>query len=456
VRWGLAGGAVAAGIIACDGLWVGDTPRPTLKESDLFCVAPACPELVIDSNAIASVEPTVTITARRAETNLGAESVPVDVEIGRCSAPVDASASDAALVTEDAGEEEEEGGLGLGTLGPQCKHRKASEFCTAGLDVIDPATAAHFELLEDTGCKKPARGSTTQLNCTLDPSGQATFRVRSLGSSSPVLLADYLPICVRPATKSGAFHDTEVRVVPREGTARFAVAIADDDSALAASAGARCDSLVAECSKAVARARLRAGVISADLSQGSTRTNDFRALQRDLTIVVGLDPASPQAFLSSNAECTQPEGGEASTLSLAIERGQRQSALFFLCAPANAASYRVVATLFGTVTDAGSASASNSAVENRPKEVEAPSLVKGFSVDPSQRTLLATNCDGLTEPAKGTDFKTISPPQGGTNNTVVVESCEAGTSTDAAAQDAGDGGACSIELTLNSGDTSTL
>lgn len=449
--WCAAGAAIAIGV-ACDGLWVGDTPRPTLKEHDSFCVAPACPELVIDSSAIASVEPTVTITARRSETNLGAESVPVDVTIGSCASADDASAPD--------GSSSEQDGGGSGTLGPQCKPN-ASVGCTTGFNLIDPATAAHFELIEDNGCKK---ASSTQLNCTLDPSGQATFRVRSLDTSSPALLADYLPICVRPATKAEPpfSFDTEVRVVPRAGTARFAAAIVKvDDIAPTPAAGTPCDSLIADCNARVVRARLRAGIISADVAQGSTRQADFRIVQRDLTIAVALDQTSSQAFLSSDANCTQADGGavgDGGTVSLTIERGQRESAPFFLCAPSKAASFRLIPTLSGTATDAGAGSASNSAVENRPLELDEVSLAKGYSVDPDQRLLLKTTCDGESAPASKTDFVAITPPlaPSPTNNTVVVGSCEASTSTDAAAQDAGDGGTCSIPLTLVSGGTCTL
>src|SRR5262245_55920089 len=81
----------AAVASACQTLYGVDTPRRSLQKPDSFEVEPQCPDLTIDSASLVATLRVITLTGRRWQTGLGAESVPVTVNIGPCEgATVDA------------------------------------------------------------------------------------------------------------------------------------------------------------------------------------------------------------------------------------------------------------------------------------------------------------------------------------------------------------------------------
>ena len=182
VAFALTVGSAASG---CNwsALWGQDAPRPALDSNDDFRVVPRCPELIVDPSALATVPTYVTLSGRRRDSGLGAEGVPVTVTLGQCdtqdAGTPDAEPIDAAVGDADAGDE-------------------ATGGCGAGLPLLDEAVGK-LELIgtAERGCRQR---SPSELDCTLNARGEASFEVSGVFPNDEVSLGGYLPICVAPVS----------------------------------------------------------------------------------------------------------------------------------------------------------------------------------------------------------------------------------------------------------------
>jgi hypothetical protein len=450
----------------CDSLWVYDSPRPHLKGNDKFEATPPCPDLVIDPKALAAPSRRITLTGRRYETGLGAESVPVQVRIGPCCGVPSGSDAEPQSTIETS-----LGPLLERSAGEQmCSAEAATAGCSSGLNALNSTTGRGFELVapEHRGCR--AR-SSSHLECLLDPNGEAEFDVRGqLDFDELALVSAYLPVCVKPHDDStpdggGKSHATEVRVVPRPGTARFALAVVKlHDVVPPVPFEAMCESVL-QCGDLRPRAKFQAGVVSVDIPRSSIDERDFLAVAREVPLTVQLltltAPSSDpnRVFLATDENCRATDTGS-TTLSLSIRPGESTTASFFLCGPAHAAVYRL--TVSGNDrgaqgSDAGSATVASNALVTHPLEVQVTALAKRYFADRSggQRILSAENCEGMQSRVPVAAVRLV-PPLVGDSESVVIN-CPGLPPGDAAVADAanpeGDGAVCNpVRVELKPGD----
>lgn len=338
---------------SCDSLYGVDSPRPTLSDRDSFDVDPACPELALDTAALAAVPRIITLTAKRAS-GLGAESVPVSVRMGSCTADeVDAGRTDpsAAHPPRDPT--------------PDSSTTPSAQTCVNGMPPLDHVTMSSFALTadEEHGCRSR---SPSRVDCTLDARGEARFGVVGEVPADGISLTGYLPLCITPLELGAGrpAHQIELGLVPRLGTSRVALAavqLQGGDVPPTVEQGATCDALI-DCSALRARARLQVGVVSADIPSGQARDTDFRPVIQQVSVRAGLrvltelPSGSPMPFLSTEGSCSgadesagQDAGVEETALSgpsLHIRREQRGSEIIYLCASGHGASYEITPELF--------------------------------------------------------------------------------------------------------------
>ncbi|HEX6276808.1 MAG TPA: hypothetical protein VFZ53_27400 [Polyangiaceae bacterium] len=405
----------------CQTLYGVDTPRRSLQEHDDFSVEPQCPDLVIDSSSLAATLRVVTLTGRRQKTGLGAESVPVSVNIGQCElSPAHPGSSDAdAADASDAGSETAEGGAGGASGGPPSN--PPGSRCHTALEPLVEGDQARFALVaqEGRGCR--AR-SSSRLECTLDANGEAAFGIVSQSLASVLSLNGYLPICVTPLEldldnegDDEPHHQIEMAVTPRFGESRIAVAVAElggPESVPPIESADGC--VLRRCDTLKPRASFQAGVVSPDIPAEAIRASDFLEVSRDATFNLSLRSHSPAPegtafFLTTDESCRtstdaggagETDGGTEPSISLKIASGQSSTAVFFLCAPAFASSHDVVATL---------AEATANQPLLRTHRIGLPSLLERYVVESvsGQRHLLTETCND--ERAQATNVRVREP-----------------------------------------------
>jgi len=447
---------------ACNSLWVRDAPRPTLKGEDQFTVVPVCPDLIIDSTSVATVQRLITLTGRRFETNLGAESVPVQVHIGSCcstgsprppapdaSGPPDGDFSaDADAPSDDVTTDVDAPPPGRslirasaaadasGEAGGVCAASTQAEACSLDFDPFDVRAASAFELVapQQFGCRQR---SPSQLDCILDPNGEAAFAVRGTLDDRASLIPEYLPICITPAmVDDKCSKQREVRVIPHSGTARFTLAVVKlpgGDTAPPVAGNGSCSNIL-DCNRLRPRAQFLAGVVSTDIPAVAIRTSDFLDVKRDISLSIALTTltqltGNARAFLSLDQTCQTVDGGAAKSFSVAVEKGHRESATFFLCAPSEEASYRLVpgaATDIRAVDGGGPpATGASSPLLGPSLEFSVAALTEGYVVQPSggQDVLFVRQCGGQLARAQASALRTIAPPLTLINGAIVVAPC---------------------------------
>jgi hypothetical protein len=498
---------VAAGIqgCSCDSLYGLDSARPALGDEDTFDVDPACPDLVLDRSALALTPRVVTLTGRR-ENGLGAESVPVTVRIGDCDEVDDHGGKPPA--SGDGGADAEldavDGAVAADASAPAAEGEMSvpsAPVCTASLPVLDRELAAAFELVEidDRGCRSR---SPFRMDCTLDASGEAAFGVVGQLPADGVIFAGYLPICVTPLelNEGARCHQKSLSVIPRFGRSQVALAVVElgGDEAEPVSAGAQCESLL-RCEELRTRARFQAGFVSTDVLAGGARAGDFRSLSREATLTAELRessalPVGPEPFLTTDSACRRAAdlpprdagvseagadaGGDAEDAAvdsqelegpvLRIGAGQRDTPVFYLCAPSYAASYQVTPRLVSPVSDSTLAASAN---------VELTALREGFVAVPvgNDLVLFEQRCGEERRAALRSSI-VERPPSVTDQGDQILISCprspeqDAQTPSDASLDDANpsgpeggsaggsaDGAACqSVTLELSSGGTCSL
>ena len=465
----------ASGACGCswDALWGLDAPRPAIGPNDPFRVDPLCPDLIVDPSGAAAVPRIVTLTGRR-QSGLGAESVPVSVRRGPCSDAFDAGAAvaDGGATQGSAQAMPADGGPGSATEG------EAASGCYGASEALDSAYADAIELveLEDRGCRQR---SPSLLECTLNARGEAAFGVLGHLPDDEVILGGYVPICVTPLEIKGSRKRREVRVFPRLGSSKLAVAVlqlSGDQPPAEAPEGAACGSLY-DCDEPRARATFQAGVVSADIPTPELRASDFLPVRRDLELSVHLRTldtaagAAAGAFLSTSASCAA--GGDAGApepdLQLEIRQPLRDTDVFYLCATGFSASYQITAELaVADAADAGTPTAASNveAPAARPSTVALMPLPEGYVSEASSAGQIVHTalCGGMLGPTDPEAIRRVSGARIVDHEGRVVIACEsidpdadAGAASAVGSQGSSMAAACGeIALELTSGGTCRL
>lgn len=469
----LVASAAALGAVygcSCDSLYGFDTPKPLLRSRDQFEADPSCPDLVVDTSLVTTPQSIITLTGRRYDTGLGAESVPVVVTIGECGAEEDAGSpadggQDAA--SPDVVAREASAGQPASTSNPSC---------SGSLRRLDRLHEAAFELvvMEEQGCR---RRSPTRLECRLNASGEASFAIQGRSLDDGLHLSGYVPICVTPRERDmeSPKHQTLIHVIPRFGRSRVAIAVVnlpDDKGALPLESD-NCESLH-NCDTLHPRARFLAGVISKDIPPGDARESDFLPLSGSITLTArvstlsALPSGTAAPFLSTDSACPTPDagvpdapeadGGAPHGLPLPIGGGQRETDVFYLCAPAYEASYRITPRLLEETAEPP---------DIHPSEVKLSAVVEGYVAEPEDvgHSLYVKPCGAGEELAPHSAVKKIEKPLSVQEQRVVIGACATASSSDDAGtgtvgdagNDAGEDSACqTIRLELESGGTCEL
>lgn len=449
------------GVLACDTLYGLDTPRPALSGDDTFTVTPRCADLPVDPSGLALVPTVITMTGRRAESGLGAESVPVSVSVGPC---------------QDEGSMAEASAGAAGQAGAGGSADGTAPSCTTSTPGISALDAAQFELtaLEARGCRQR---SPSLLDCTLDPSGEAAFGVLSR-LQDQLNVSGSLLICVSPLALGAKSHEKVVAVVPRIGASRVALAVVqlDGDEAVSVIPPASSCESVLDCDRPSARARLQAGVVSRDIPTALIRRSDLRPVTRRTQLAVALQtlkaPASggmPYLSLDPNCEPSADESGAGGAggatgegdpaLEVQIAAGQSASDVFYLCAPGSAADAELTASLIDT---------SAVAPFQVPREVTLNALTTAYRVETQgDARVLASQACGEAQRPVAPGALPVQPALSSDGQRVLV-SCPAEPSGASGASDAGGAAGagpspnptmaeeCSIQIDVGSSGTCTL
>jgi hypothetical protein len=330
--------AMGVSAAACDTLYGLDSARRSLQHGDSFQVDPTCPELIVDPNA--PIPRVVTLTGRRGETGLGAESVPVVVQLGFCDRNTPVAGLSAADNAGAGGVGSSDGGVTVGV-------------CSTLRAPLNATEQGLFELVaqEGRGCRQR---SPARLDCTLDASGEAAFGIVGRPPETAADFVGYLPICATPLElevqeEAEASHEFQIEMVvtPRVGTARSALAVMQVDGDVETAFADASDCTLVDCDSARRRGGFRAGFVSSEIPAGMLRSGDFIAFQRESPLLVSvttLEPpsAGPTPFLSTDPTCAT---ATAEDLSLVVAKGKAATDVFYLCAPSFGSSVEVSAAL---------------------------------------------------------------------------------------------------------------
>jgi hypothetical protein len=360
---------------SCSNLYGGDSPRASLRIGDTFEIDPRCVDLPIDGAALVRPERFVTLTARRGNTDLGAEGVPVSARLGMCEG-----------MSIDAGASMDGGGNGVtdSRIGQPQQPRFEGNTC-GGPTGFGDLEIADFELvsLEGRGCR---RRSSARLDCTLDASGEATFAVTAFVGAG-VILDGVVPICITPnelPARHGSKSDIDafqevIFVKPRSATSRVALAIARVDTVESAEPiadGTDCSEL-RDCREIRSRARLQMGFAPIDVPRESVRSSDFRTVQSAFNLSAQVQVLSGiselTAYLSQDPNCALPDSGVPDVaLNLELPIGHRSTGVFHVCSDGSATRVEITPD----VVDGNSGS-----VEIVPAVVGVDALLSGYRAE---------------------------------------------------------------------------